>query len=640
MRDPSLSPSEGRRTRRVVRPPNPQGIGAGVDDVAAQLHDQSRALPEPLEDPGVAPTTSPFVIPVEGEMEVQSTYAHKDVQLLDATMDDMLPSEGLQGVTESIRSLDLHERSRSPEVDINVDQVGVSPLERIREDGYLEAIPVSADLMEHEELESLEMLVDDVSAESVEQALVSVDERRDVDEENTGVNMRGTRALTKRTRSKSTGVSGDSDQERLSVLMQLEASDGEAGDADHAISINSSRTISSHTSSRQLSQSPVSAGPLGVSVVDGGHATSVKQLEDGVEYYIGGYPVVTWNSYSQAQRLMPPKYHLAIDLPHELQDRVNALPQSYRDSPQATVLFEAMIDEAMDDELGAPPISVINEVTDEGAPPWEFVYTNQMWYGEGVPPPDIKNLKSCGCVGRCDPKSKTCGCAKRQRHHLKRYIANNTIPDTWNGVPFLYDSKGSLQFFGMPIFECNDFCGCDEDCPNRVVQRGRKYAVNIKRTETKGWGVFNGPKKIPGGSFIGIYAGELLTVEESDRRGMLYNKFGRTYLFDIDFYYMGAVATYSVDAYHAGNFTRFLNHSCDPNCEINPCYINEANIEKPLLTIFTRRDVEPFEELSFSYMGCIDDDMISKAKNAKKSNDAVYAECHCGSANCLGVLFS
>lgn len=635
MRSPSLSPSEGRRTRRLQ--PSLQGIGAGADDVAVQPHDLSHALPEPLEDPGITSTISPFVIPADEEMEVQSACAHEDVPLLDDVIDDMPPSEGLQGVTESIGSLDLYEHSRSPEVDINVNQVGVLPTDIICEDGYLESIPVSAELMEEE------MLVDDASAESVEKAPVSVTELRDVDDEDGNVDMRGTRASAgrKKARSMSMVVSADSDEECRSVLMQLEASDGEAGDADHPISINSSRTVSSQTSSRQLSRSPASAGFLGVAgVIDGGNAASVKCLGDGVEYYMGGYPVVTWNSYSQAQRLLPPKYRLAKDLPHELQDRVNALPQSYRDSPQATVLFEAMIDEAMDDEPGAPPISIINEVNEEGAPPWEFVYTNQMWYGEDVPPPDIKNLKSCDCVGRCDPKSKKCGCAKRQHHHLKRYIANKTIPADWHGVPFMYDSKGTLQFFGMPIFECNDFCGCDEDCPNRVVQRGRRYAINIKRTEFKGWGVFNGPKRIPKGSFIGIYAGELLTVEESDRRGALYNKFGRTYLFDIDFHHMGAVATYSVDAYHAGNFTRFLNHSCDPNCEIHPCYINEANIEKPLLTVFTKLDVEPFEELCFSYLGCIDEDTISKAKNAKKNNDAVYAECHCGSANCLGVLFS
>jgi hypothetical protein len=106
--------------------------------------------------------------------------------------------------------------------------VGVSPLESIGENECLEGIPVSAELMEHE-LESLEMLVDVVSAENVEQAPVSVDERCDVDEEDPGVDMRKTRALARRTkaRSMSTGASGDSDQECLAVLMQLDASDGE-----------------------------------------------------------------------------------------------------------------------------------------------------------------------------------------------------------------------------------------------------------------------------------------------------------------------------------------------------------------------------------------------------------------------------
>ncbi len=33
-------------------------------------------------------------------------------------------------------------------------------------------------------------------------------------------------------------------------------------------------------------------------------------------------------------------------------------------------------------------------------------------------------------------------------------------------------------------------------------------------------GVFNGLKKIPQGTFIGIYAGELLTDEEAHMRGL------------------------------------------------------------------------------------------------------------------------
>ena len=50
------------------------------------------------------------------------------------------------------------------------------------------------------------------------------------------------------------------------------------------------------------------------------------------------------------------------------------------------------------------------------------------------------------------------------------------------------------------------------------------------------------------------------------------------------------------------------NHSCDPNCTLNACYVNDANIDKPLLAVFTERDVEPYEELCFSYSGPPDAD--------------------------------
>ena len=101
--------------------------------------------------------------------------------------------------------------------------------------------------------------------------------------------------------------------------------------------------------------------------------------------------------------------------------------------------------------------------------------------------------------------------------------------------------------------------------------------------------------------------------------------------------------SYTVDAYHAGNvcvpcheptellmelishqFTRFLvsnilfnrsqynnsidifwlqNHSCEPNCMITSCYINNGDMEKPLLMVFTQEDVRAWGELCFSYSG-------------------------------------
>jgi [histone H3]-lysine9 N-trimethyltransferase SUV39H len=71
-----------------------------------------------------------------------------------------------------------------------------------------------------------------------------------------------------------------------------------------------------------------------------------------------------------------------------------------------------------------------------------------------------------------------------------------------------------------------------------VVQHGRTVAISISKTKDKGWGkrnvsvawvflssfnilkgVFAGPRKIYNGTFIGIYAGELLTDEVGEERG-------------------------------------------------------------------------------------------------------------------------
>lgn len=39
------------------------------------------------------------------------------------------------------------------------------------------------------------------------------------------------------------------------------------------------------------------------------------------------------------------------------------------------------------------------------------------------------------------------------------------------------------------------------------------------------------------------------------------------------------------------------------------CYINEGDPARPLLTIFSMVDIEPNEELSFSYSGPSDDEV-------------------------------
>ncbi|KAF9653273.1 SET domain-containing protein [Thelephora ganbajun] len=323
-------------------------------------------------------------------------------------------------------------------------------------------------------------------------------------------------------------------------------------------------------------------------------------------------------------------YCCLSNLPTGLLDYLNDLPDSIRKSLVFRQIFESVIAESTaQDEPGAPPIIVINEIDDEPTPPWEFFYSNKLWYHKDVPPPDYNKLVGCDCIGECNPTSTTCVCLRRQK---------NLWPDGMqSGFGFSYDENGILKNWDETIVECNDLCQCMGKCRNRVVQQGRKVQVNIVKTEEKGWGIFAG-ERMEAGTFLGIYSGELITeaIGES-RRYMLYNEYGRTYLFDLQ------GNNYVVDAFHVGNFTRFLNHSCAPNCWMKNVVINEHTKRKCVLALFTLEPVEENQELHFSYFGSLDDVRVCTSiiprGRIEVREDIVNGKCYCGAPNCIGTLF-
>lgn len=397
---------------------------------------------------------------------------------------------------------------------------------------------------------------------------------------------------------------------------------------------------SSHTSLRRSSrrtspQISVASSSSSIGRFDSPHPSDTPE-EQGRHLFLGGHRVCNWEDVRDEMRA-DPVYHLAENLPHALQDHINAMPLYTRMQPPMRLVFESMIREnTADDEPFAPPILIENFVDDQPTPDWEFYYTNKMWHGDGVPPPDMKGLECCDCSGSC-AKNKDCACRQRQLRY-----ANGTGLKDW-----MYDPQGRLRDLdGVPIFECNHLCRCDDDCRNRVVQNGRKIPIKIAKTEKKGWGVFySGTRRIPKGTFVGIYAGEIISWEEAEMRGTTYDKWGRTYLFDLDFDHIKGIDDahkYIVDAYHAGNFTRYLNHSCSPNCALAACYINEANLHKPLLAIFTCTDVSAGEELTFSYCGEVTEKTVAETAEKVKAGKVsdVHTPCHCGAALCNGYLFA
>ncbi|PWN19283.1 SET domain-containing protein, partial [Microstroma glucosiphilum] len=149
----------------------------------------------------------------------------------------------------------------------------------------------------------------------------------------------------------------------------------------------------------------------------------------------------------------------------------------------------------------------------------------------------------------------------------------------------------------MCIFECTKACGCSDDCPNRVVQKGRTVPLEVFKTKMCGWGLRT-RKALKAGTFITTYAGELITEAETEKRAKVYERHLETsYIYDIEPHMAD-----NIDAGPWGNVSRFLNHSCDPNCGTYYVWTDEVfDVRRPVICFFTRRDVAEGEELTFEY---------------------------------------
>lgn len=169
-----------------------------------------------------------------------------------------------------------------------------------------------------------------------------------------------------------------------------------------------------------------------------------------------------------------------------MEDDMNARASPARMDIANRVWFEAMIEYNTRFDPPEPPILIENQVDGDPHPPIEFHYSNDMWHSEHVPPPTRKGLIHCNCVGNCSSEKNrlTCACFKA---HQDRMLANRYEP------VLIYNDDRRLRQPDLQfrIDECNDSCRCTDDCTNRVVQLGRKVAVNLCKTAEKGWGEFS-----------------------------------------------------------------------------------------------------------------------------------------------------
>ncbi|KAI8941392.1 hypothetical protein NX059_002615 [Plenodomus lindquistii] len=211
------------------------------------------------------------------------------------------------------------------------------------------------------------------------------------------------------------------------------------------------------------------------------------------------------------------------------------------------------------------------------------------------------------------------------------YFASGTkIAKTGCLVPFYLNSR-------HPIYECNDRCKCGRLCRNKNVQFGRQVEVEIFRTEGgRGWGL-RCKSDLHQGQFIDTYRGEVITDAEATIREEVSSKAKMSYLYSLDkFKDSEGLADEDirvVDGELMGGPSKFMNHSCDPNCRQYTVSYNKHDPYVYDLAFFACRFIAAGEELTFDY--------LDKDEGEAMDEPGEDAEpCLCGSAKCRKWLWT
>lgn len=137
----------------------------------------------------------------------------------------------------------------------------------------------------------------------------------------------------------------------------------------------------------------------------------------------------------------------------------------------------------------------------------------------------------------------------------------------------------------------------------------------VRNSPIHGRGVF-ALTRIPKGSRVIEYKGELISTQEADERySEQHANSPHTMLFEVN-------EEIVIDGTRRGNSARWINHSCVPNCEIADQDVR--------IFIDAHRDIRAGEELTYDYNLQLGEPHTRAAKRAHP--------CFCGTRRCRGTM--
>ncbi|KMT15612.1 hypothetical protein BVRB_3g059570 isoform A [Beta vulgaris subsp. vulgaris] len=168
---------------------------------------------------------------------------------------------------------------------------------------------------------------------------------------------------------------------------------------------------------------------------------------------------------------------------------------------------------------------------------------------------------------------------------------------------------------GMLLSTCSSNCKCGSDCINKPFQQRPVKKMKLVQTEKCGSGIV-ADEDIKQGEFVIEYVGEVIDDKLCEDRLWKMKHVGQT-----NFYLCEINRDMVIDATTWGNKSRYINHSCCPNTEMQKWSVDGET----RIGIFATRDIKKGEHLTYDYQFV---------------QFGADQDCHCGAAGCrrkLGV---